>query len=90
MRERKCNQLGCNGLMRPTRQMWDCDGEISNPTCRIFKCQECGNLKPWLDKPLLNGCFGELHLISHSEASALSLMSDPIFYPPKVPQRRRR
>lgn len=78
MRQRKCNQWGCDGIMRPTKKM---HGE----TLRIFKCVVCGKENPWVDKPVLNGLAGELHLLSISEASGLSLLSDPMFYPPKNP-----
>jgi len=83
MRQRKCNQWYCEGIMRPTKKMY-------NDNLRIFRCVICGKENPWVSDPKLNGLFGELHLVSFSEASALSLLSDPVFYPPKAPQRRTR
>jgi hypothetical protein len=87
-----CNKYGCDGVMRPTRKMWDLDGEIKNPTHRIFKCAICGTENPWVDKPVMNGYFGELHIAEGLCASGLSMLSDPVFYPPKNPllNRRRR
>jgi hypothetical protein len=65
--------------MLPTKKMWDAEGKIDNPTHRMFKCSECGFEAPWLDKPVLNGCYGELHMTKDRMASALSMMSDPYF-----------
>jgi hypothetical protein len=88
-----CNTYGCNGEMRPLRKMWNLDGEIKNSTHRMFKCTVCGKENPWLDKPVLNGTAGEFHCMGLGLASGLSLMSDPVFCPPKAPSllsRRRR
>jgi hypothetical protein len=92
MKQRMCNKYGCAGVMRPTRKMWDLDGEVKNPTHRMFRCSVCGNENPWLDKPHLNGQYGELHMMKDGCASGLSMSSDPIMYPPKNPllNRRRR
>lgn len=80
MKARKCNQYGCSGLMRPTRKMWDLDGKFPDPTHRIFKCMNCGQENPWLDKPKPNsGAYGELHITDDGNASGLSMMSDPEF-----------
>lgn len=85
MKQRKCNTFGCEGIMRPTRRMWDYDSKISNPTYRIYKCCICGKENPWLAEP-----YSGFHMLSFNEASALSLLSDPDFYPPKPPMNRRR
>jgi hypothetical protein len=83
MKQRKCNQYGCDGVMKPTRKMWTLSGEVKSPDHRTFECTKCGNQKPWLDVPSMNGCFGELHMRKDLTASGLSMLSDPIFYPPK-------
>lgn len=81
--ERKCNKYGCGGAMRPTRRMWDLDGDIPKPTHRYYRCTTCGNETPWLDKPNLKNIAGALHNMPEGGISGLSLMSDPFFYPPK-------
>lgn len=70
--------------MRPTRSL-----HRVSKSHRIFKCVLCGNETPWLDKPALNGTFGELHRTEEGVSSGLSLMSDPVFCPP-LPERKRR
>lgn len=84
MKVRMCNIYGCNGEMRPTRDMHHLSDDH-----RIFRCTVCGNKTPWVDKPLLNGSFGELHRVDGG-SSGLSLMSDPNFYPTQKPERKRK
>lgn len=78
---RKCNQYSCDGLMRPTREFCE-----YNDTLRIHQCVKCGKKNPWLDKPLLNGSFAQLHCIKWNLFSGMSMMSDPNIYPPKPPK----
>lgn len=78
-KKRKCNQINCTGRMRPTRYL-----NTQNTQLRIFRCCVCGKENPWLDDPLLDGSHGELHKLKNGEGhSGLSMLSDPIFYPPK-------
>lgn len=58
-----------------------------NNSHRLFKCTICGNIKPFVNNPKLDGCFGELHKTQSGDMSGLSMMSDPIF---TGYQRRRR
>ena len=82
MKQRKCNIINCTGIMRPTREMWDCNGAIPQPNHRIFQCVICGNRQPWLDKPKTDGSFCDLHRMKDGNNSTLSMLSDPEAYPP--------
>ena len=76
---RTCNQYGCGGRMRDTGI-----ASTFGPDHNVFICIKCGHREPWLNNPVMNGSFGELHLSNESKAySGLSMMSDPQFYPPK-------
>lgn len=84
MKIRKCNEYGCDGTMRPTK-----DFVSYNKDHRIFRCVVCGNLTPWLDKPKEGStAFASLHM-TNDGASVLSMMSDPEMYPPKLVRRKR-
>ena len=75
---RMCNTANCDGEMFPTRRT-----AAHCSDYRIYRCPICGKENPWLDKPKLNGTFGELHCIETNMYSGLSMMSDPFIYPPK-------
>ena len=82
-KKRMCNQPHCLGRMRPTRMFYPLSHKH-----RIFRCCDCGHENPWLDDPFLDGSHGELHKFKNEEGhSGLSMLSDPVFYPPKRKKR---
>lgn len=84
---RRCIIAGCDGRMRPTREMLTFGGNVEKPLCRIFRCTVCGNERPWVAAPYMNGSFAELHCIAQGEWSCVSMASDPLMNRPKKPRR---
>lgn len=56
---------------------------------RLHRCVDCDNENYWKDKPLKDGSVAENHKFLYREGwMALSMLSDPIFYPVKRKSRR--
>lgn len=90
MEQRRCNQYGCKGLMRPTRKLEETPYSDEAYRLRYYRCTGCGHENLWLNDPAMDGSFGQVHSLKVKGGghSGASMMSDPRFHPPKRPTRK--
>lgn len=99
MKQRLCNNYGCTGIMRPTRELRipihieeyykDDQETLDDFTLRKYKCVECGSIFEWMAYPWDDHySAASLHKFKHRDGwNSISMASDPTFCPAKPPQK---